>query len=203
MNENVIDSTRILLTEQQFTELSRQNYSKMLLSTSFWNQCKGNNILIFQMDTCLNRNLFRKTPQILDNFLKWDYIGAPWSNKRTPRSLLNSKKRVYIGNGGLSLRRKSTMIHVCDILQKRYSRKLLSKNYNEDLVISSILQTFPFINTAKIPDQNIAKQFSVETMYQSGVIGVHKPWEYLNKVDFSKLSREIPEIVELFQGKFY
>ena len=74
--------------------LTREEYSIMLLNSSFWRRFYGEKLLIFQEDTIIFRKLDQK-------FLEYDYIGAPLED-------------YSIGNGGLSLRSKSVMIKICE-----------------------------------------------------------------------------------------
>ena len=71
----------------------RQTHTKILKTTDFWKKSKGEKILIFQNDSMLLKSG-------IEEFLKWDYIGAPW---KTP------KEGCLVGNGGLSLRTKAVL----------------------------------------------------------------------------------------------
>jgi hypothetical protein len=74
-----------------------------------------------------------------------------------------------IGNGGLSLRRKSKMIEI--INNCKYDNK------PEDIYFSL---SCPNIYR-NIPSFEDAKKFSVETVYNDISFGVHKPWIHLKK----------------------
>jgi hypothetical protein len=70
-------------------------------------QVPAEHVLIFQTDTFLLNDT-------LDAWTQWDYVGAPWGGpfSETPWMMRNLLHRV--GNGGLSLRRKSAMLKCID-----------------------------------------------------------------------------------------
>ena len=82
--------------------LTQSEYSELLTTSYFWNLLKGEKILIYQEDSILFKNN-------IQDFLKYDFIGAPF-NKRSDDTL-NS-----VGNGGLSLRSKSKMLEVINLI---------------------------------------------------------------------------------------
>ena len=68
------------------------DYNKLLLSVGFWEQLLPyERVLIFQSDSELLRTG-------VEEFLEWDYVGAPWPFK------------MRGGNGGLSIRNPQAMI---------------------------------------------------------------------------------------------
>jgi hypothetical protein len=152
--------------------LEISSYNKLLKSIEFWTILKNYNCehsLIFQTDTLLLKDN-------LDDFLEYDYIGAPWN----PSLSLTKRKNVYVGNGGLSLRKVSKMI---EYIQSNNS-KILS-NQNEDIFFS--LNYNKILNIAPIV---IAKKFSAETLIdKEGMpLGLHKPYlQYFPKGKLEKL----------------
>ncbi len=92
-------SPNIKLIKLNYKDIDIDLYSKMLMSQDFWKLFYGTKILIWQEDSCI----FQSN---INDFIKWDYIGAPW-----PRN----DNSYGVGNGGLSLRTKSIMI---DIIKK-------------------------------------------------------------------------------------
>ena len=94
-----------------------------------------------------------------DEFLKYDYIGAPWINSPwCPES-------EWVGNGGFSLRSKKLLDIVAEM--------------NSDG--SSLEDSFICIENRKLLEEkglefapvNLAKQFSVENDVYSGQFGYH------------------------------
>lgn len=149
----------ICFTEKE--SITIDEYNQLLYSIGFWNSIPTEKVLIFQTDT------FIRKPNIED-FLKYDYIGAPW------------KYGLYIGNGGLSLRTVSFM-KKCLI-----NYGFLSFNFfNEDTFFSFFIS---FDNDILIPTIDIAKQFSVESVYYNDPMGWHKAYYHLSESDFNSIA---------------
>ena len=172
--------------------LTREEYSIMLLTSSFWKQFYGEKLLIYQEDTII----FKK---IEPKFLQFDYIGAPLENK-------------LVGNGGLSLRSKNIMIKVCEDYFDKYKSKmennvkllnknikilksnkidypripklyffyLVEKNILEDCNITDIMRNY---NIGKIAPFEIAREFSVEKFSHPSPFGGHSFWYCIFKMD--------------------
>ena len=64
-------SPNIHVIKTPYANLNQTTYSTMLASVDFWKMFDGEKILIYQEDSCI----FKTT---IDEFLCWDYIGAPW-----------------------------------------------------------------------------------------------------------------------------
>jgi len=165
--------------------LTREEYSIMLLDSNFWKRFHGEKLLIFQEDTIIFRKLDPK-------FLQYDYIGAPLEN-------------YSIGNGGLSLRNKSIMIEICErffdsekpkferavkFLQK-HKDKLKIKNINlycksellflykveeyilEDCRITEMMRKYKI---GKLPTFELGREFSIEKFNHPRPFGGHAFW---------------------------
>jgi len=162
---------RIQLEHLPIDNLTADKYSNLLVSESFYDKIPTETFLIFQTDTMINE----KEKDKINDFLTYDYVGAPWKSTRS------------VGNGGLSLRKKSKM------LEKIRSCKYEGKE--EDLFFS---------NDACLPlnkpDFEKAKEFSVEQVYYDKPFGVHKAYDTLSKSELSKLEGEITGLEDL---KFY
>ena len=127
-------------------------YNDVLTSLSFWNMFKGEKILIHQEDSFI----FKTN---IDDYLKFDYIGAPWND-----ALLwinNNGIKLGVGNGGFSLRTKQTMIKAItrfprcsnstDFEDVYFSRCI----YNNDLgLLPSISEAASFSSEAIVNDQS-------------------------------------------------
>ena len=159
-NENYIkDITKewnVILHNLNVYDFSLLDYNKLLISIDFWNSIPAENILIFQPDTLLLNDK-------IDEFMKYDYCGAPWD----PKLPFMSDKSV--GNGGLSLRKKSIMIACINNFQPMYVGEY------EDIFFSRHIINKP------IPE--IANMFSIESItHNSDIIpvGLHKTYKYIN-----------------------
>ena len=134
-------------------------YSKVLVSAHFWAMLRAQHVLVFQLDSIL----CSLSPWKVHDFLEYDYIGAPWID------------RFYgmdVGNGGLSLRKVKTMIHIIKTfpLEGRYE--------NEDIYFAQGVydlakqKKFP----VRIPPVHVAAKFSYEAgaLPRVASFGVHK-----------------------------
>jgi hypothetical protein len=110
-------------------------------------------LLVFQPDSIFCAN----APTTLNDFLEYDWIGAPWS-----------KTAQYGGNGGLSLRKVSKIIKVLKREQRRIGDGAL-----EDLWISDRLR---MLEGAKMANATISKTFSVESVWDDAPLGYHVGW---------------------------
>lgn len=136
---------RISLRNLGTHNLSIEDYNRLLTSKSFYESIPTEIILVFQADTMI----FNKNKDAINNFMIYDYVGAPWSE-------------LYLGNGGFSLRRKAKMMEIID--SKPYN------NENEDI--------FFCVNTQiNKPTFEEAKQFSIEKFFSPQSFGCHKPWK--------------------------
>jgi hypothetical protein len=99
-----------------------------------------------------------------DEFLNYDYIGAPW--KFNGPRFRDNKGQSAIGNGGFSLRSKK----ICEYVSQNY----FFINDNEDKYYSNCLECVKpdFI---KYPPVNLALQFAQETLLDKNIkpLGFH------------------------------
>jgi len=123
--------------------------------------------LIFQLDTLISN----KYKDFIYDFIKYDYTGAPWLFDHT------------VGNGGLSLRKKSVIL---DVLDKYNPNK---HNGYEDSYYSTYITNKPTFEEAKL--------FSIETVISDKSFGIHKCWNYLHPPQINEIAKYIPELHEL------
>jgi hypothetical protein len=116
-------------------------------SHGFWEQVKGNKILTFQLDTLLLR--FG-----VDEFLEYDYIGAPWTKPF---------ENKLVGNGGLSIRSKNVMLEISKKHQDYEPRW-------EDIFFVKWINQY-----GKLPNIETAMKFSVENIFHPNPLGIHNP----------------------------
>ena len=159
--------------------LTIKEYNKILYTPLFYRFINTEHFLIFQTDTLISdfhyNNIYK--------FLEYDYVGAPWRHRNN-----------QIGNGGLSFRRKSKML---ELLNNNFSSKVL--NINEDLFFSGSAQNIRNIKINK-PSFELAKEFSIETIYSQNSFGIHKPWRYLNKNKLQLLNKTFPNLNNLINS---
>jgi hypothetical protein len=157
--ENILDTLNISILELdanlndnlQNDDENRQKFSTLFLET-LNKACKNEFILTIQQDSSIIR------PELWNNeFLKYDYIGAPW-----PIEIIQSSDMVAgkikdikntVGNGGFSLRSKKYL---------QLSLKMPFYHKNEDLNLC-IFNYENMINQGiKLSPPSLAIQFSVE-----------------------------------------
>lgn len=200
---------RIFMSSLGVDNITQPQYSKLMLMPYFWENVLGENILIFQTDSILCGSSSKK----IDDFLKFDYVGAPYDDHvvgcfvyrdasgyraiserdiglsdliRTGATEIQNH-RTFVGNGGLSLRKRSKTLDV--LLRFRISGSFLW--FAEDDYYSCIAQD---VRTGMVAaDLESAKTFSVGGIYQSDAFGVHQPWTFLNKQDIDSLANSCQE----------
>ena len=116
------------------------------------------------------------------NYMEYDYVGAPWRNGN-------------VGNGGLSLRRKSKMLEVLD---NCYHMKMYTPTqlWNEDAFFSEKINHVMKLHKPSFED---AKKFSVETVFSDESFGIHCCWKWLNHSELSVVSSYCPNLIELIK----
>ena len=168
--------------------ITRLQYSIMLLDSSFYKLFMGDNLLFYQEDTIIFRNI----PLC---YFKYDFIGAPIPN------IKNSF------NGGFSLRKKEIMIKICEMYFDKLKIKfkkciqfleekdklLLNKNINfkKDtkylflyLIEKSLLEDLLLTRYCnKLPSFNESLKFSVEKFYFNKPIGGHQFWYCVKNIE--------------------
>jgi hypothetical protein len=170
INNNLTQyKNRIKMINLNIDNLSIKEYNNLLLSESLYEKIPTEIFLIFQTDSIICES----NKDDINNFLEYDYVGAPWIGNQE------------VGNGGLSLRRKSKMIE--KIKKCKYSGNA------EDLFFSDN-NCYP-LNKPSIDE---AKNFSIETIYNDKSFGVHKPWLYL-KDDIDNLKKNCKNLDKLIE----
>lgn len=146
IREQLKDWNNVVYTNIGITNIKdRTEHTAILKTTNFWESLNGSKILLFQTDSLILR-------EGIDEFLKYDYVGAPWSKP---------KENVYVGNGGLSLRTKSKMIEI------------LKKHPNDNSTLEDIYFS-KYMKNENIVDYETAKRFCVEDVYFENPMGIHK-----------------------------
>jgi len=171
---------RILpLLNLEVDNLTKNDYNKRLTSATFYEMIPTEIFLIFQTDSMI----LEENKSLLELFLNYDYVGAPWNI-----NLVNSKSetentKIFIGNGGFSLRRKSKMIETC------VKHAHLTIPVHEDIFFAG--QTAVFLNK---PSAEAATFFSVESIFNKAPFGIHAPWNSLSSCELKKLLDIYPDI---------
>jgi len=168
-NEN-INSGKIQLTNMNVVNLTRRQYSDMLTTVKFWNMINGENILIFQTDSCICCNVNDYDLSVYSNY---GFVGAPIHQSSF--------------NGGFSLRKKSLMIAA--IMDNRSKKSTWPEDHFYCVTKKHITKPCSYEDGLK---------FSVEGIYYDKPFGIHNPIRYLNANDWKKLKLSRPEISLVF-----
>ena len=163
-------SKKIKVIKLQYYDMTTSQYSTLLASKEFWQTLNGKKILIYQEDSFIFKPL---SPELIQ---KWDYIGAPW-----PKTQNDTKGLV--GNGGISLRSRSTMIEIIDKISINdtvfnqstinYIKNTKSTVFPEDVYFALNMENFKIGNLA---DWESANEFSSETNYNPESLCGHNFW---------------------------
>jgi len=166
--ENIINElsnyqNRILkIINLNVSNLNYTTYSNVFKNIDFYSNIPTEIFLVFQTDSMI----LSENKELINDFLEYDYVGAPWGHGG-------------VGNGGLSLRKKSKMIEIINY-------KGNTSDY-EDIFFCNYHDLYK-------PTFEKAKQFSVETVFYDKPFGVHNCWKYLNDTDKNQLFEKYNEI---------
>ncbi len=136
-----------------------EDYNNLLTSETFWNMFKGEKILIHQEDSCI----FKSN---ISDFIKFDYIGAPWNTDK--EWVQQSGLKVAAGNGGFSLRTRKLMLHII----QNYPR---GPKDNEDVYFCRMIQDHKL---GVFPTMYEAFDFSSEGVVSENSFGGHCYFNY-------------------------
>jgi hypothetical protein len=156
-------SERITTINLGVPNMTINEYSALMMSKDFLDKIPTEVFLVFQTDSMICPN-FKDN---LEKFIPYDYVGAPWTWKhppwRTPPE--NPTAEDAVGNGGLSLRRKTKML---EILEKCPILKPEPEDTYFALPCSAV--------SIHKPSPELAKEFSMELIFSENSFGVHKSW---------------------------
>ena len=130
-------------------------YSRLIIE-DLHKHFKTSHCLIVQSDSfVVNSDLWK------DEFLKFDYIGAPWSDKIrvSPNLVLNMEKNL-VGNGGFSLRSHK----LAETTAKINFNSLKFPIKSEDVVICHYLYKEMIEKGIRFASPKLAAQFSMENI---------------------------------------
>jgi hypothetical protein len=168
---------RISLVDLKVDNIKWEEYSQLLVKKEFYDNIPTEVFLIFQSDTIICKDYKDK----INKFIKYDYVGAPWAS----HAPLTQEFIHTVGNGGLSLRRKSKMLEIID--------KLEYKGEPEDQFFVRGCKLYNCNN----PSFEEAKEFSVETEMYEAPFGIHKPWPWIAHDKYKLLASKCPGLEEL------
>ena len=164
--------------------ISTQTYSQLMLQIEFYRTFFNyRTILITQLDSIVVNDI---PDFVLNDF---DYVGAAWekpfwifSLKR--RLILTNhwvlrpiSKKIWVGNGGLSIRNVDVTI---EVLSKFYASKKtwdileLNLNLNEDVVLSYLMQKYKKKVPSLLESQSLFREFGSKYIVDcQDILGFH------------------------------
>jgi hypothetical protein len=163
---------RITIYQINVENFKDHEYSNFMVNKQIYNLIPTETFLTFQLDTLISS----KYKDYIYDFIEYDYVGAPWKKHPIPN--------VCVGNGGLSLRKKSAILHAIE--NDTYNIKYVE---NESVYFSFYIKNKPTVEKAKL--------FSTETIFSEKAFGTHNSYKHLSEDELNKISEYIPEIFEL------
>lgn len=159
LHGEVLDNVNFIRVGRTHFDPFPEKYNTYFTSEELWNSINAEHILIFQTDSYMRKPL---EPEEL--YLQYDYIGAPWFKE--------FKENISIGgNGGFSLRTKSSHLNVI----KNYPYSIKDGYIAEDEYFSKYIHE----SGGKVCPRELSRKFSVEGVYYFDPIAVHKFWSHI------------------------
>jgi len=188
-NKLSVYKNRISLKSLNKDNISWEEYSLLLATPPLYDLIPTELFLIFQTDSMV----IPRNKNNINDFIKYDYSGGPW---KMPDNSEWGFVNGHVGNGGLSLRRKSKMLEIINTCP--YKGYDLAKKNTEDIYFSLLC---PKVKTNK-PSFEKAKKFASDSILDKNSFGIHKCWQYHSIEDVLKIFPEAKELYEL-QGVEY
>ena len=172
--------------------LTIRQYNYLMTRPELWRSIHAENVLVFQTDSVL----FSESKVNIEDYYKYDYVGAPWGKMyryyiRNAFLFRALDKHTWTGNGGLSLRKRTTMAEVT------HRFPYLSIPYvAEDVYFSNALDSMDDI---KLPERvNAAKLFFESIQSDEIPFGAHR---FIPDKFKSQIKPEEMAILEKYVGK--
>ena len=169
------------------SKMTLKDYSSIFYNESFYDLIPTETFLVFQTDSII----LRENREKINDFLKYDYVGAPWPHT------MGNLGYMKVGNGGLSLRKKSKMLELLQYKQygmDENSIQIYGKYIAEDQFFCGY-----YIKEVKLykPYWEKAKEFSIEAVFYEKPFGIHACWKGLSDKEMEILIKLYPDINKL------
>jgi hypothetical protein len=171
-----------------------RQYNYLMTHPQLWQNLSGRHVLVFQTDSVL----FSRSRVKIQDFFQYDYVGAPWNRLyryyvRNAFMFRGLDRHSWGGNGGLSLRRRSTMVDITE----RYP--YLSIPYSpEDVYFSNAMGDMAD-DEVTLPDRETSAQLFFETVDTPELpLGCHK---FLPSKHLEHITDDEQAIIERYQMK--
>lgn len=165
---------RISFRDLGVDNLDYDAYQALKTSIDFYKSLPTEICLFMETDSMI----IPRNKNNIYHFLEYDYVGAPWSG-----GINSPESSDGVGNGGLSLRRRSAII--VTLQEHPYT----SKCGPEDCHISKFVTNKPRLDKACA--------FSMESIPCWDSFGLHKPWNYIGMKYILQVVPNIQELIDL------
>lgn len=169
---------------------SKEEYSHFMIKR-LYDYVTTKHVLVIQWDGFV-LNPFNWS----DDFLKFDYIGAPWTHKIC--APMEPGDKYDVGNGGFSLRSRR-------LLRKLASDDSINVYHPEDLVICRTFGEYLKRSGFKFGNKEIASSFSIEHGKWKNQFGFHdadiSDWDIRKFTDRKKHQKYIQHFFEIFSDE--
>tara|TARA_Y100000816_G_C26069844_1_gene562621 strand:- start:812 stop:1519 length:708 start_codon:yes stop_codon:yes gene_type:complete len=158
--KNIFDSIEYI----QIPDIDLKGYNKLILN-ELYNYFNTSHCLVVQSDA------FVINPEIwTDEFLNYDYIGAPWTKNISPNNNISiDLKKNRVGNGGFSLRSKK----LTNITKDYEYSNLKFPVDQEDVIICHYLFEELIKENISFAPIDLAAKFSVEHPQTNSEYGIN------------------------------
>jgi hypothetical protein len=154
-------------------------YNQVLKSKAFWNTLECDKCIIVQDDG------FLMDGKYVDDYLRYDYVGAPWANAKDNEYIKKHVNPGLVGNGGFSIRDIGVTKRIC----KTYIDDKNSLFYNN---LNEIPEDVYFVkhmvsSGANVAPFDVARKFAIEQVLSANPVGFHKFWIYHQPIESVKI----------------
>ncbi len=154
-------------------------YNQVLKDSGFWKKLEWDKCIIVQDDGILMDGKF------IDEYLKYDYVGAPWADAKDNEYIKKNINPGLVGNGGFSIRDVEKMKHICETYIDE-KNNLFYHNLNEIPEDVYFVKHLIQMN-ANVAPFDVARKFAVEQVLSVNPVGFHKFWMYNLPIETVKI----------------
>lgn len=145
-------------------------YNQVLKNENFWGTLNCEKCIVVQDDGFLINGKY------IDEYLQYDYIGAPWADAKDNEYIKKHINPALVGNGGFSIRNVEKMKYICRTFTDE-KNSLFYHNLNE------IPEDVYFVKHlvqmgANVAPFDVARKFAIEQVLSVNPVGFHKFWMY-------------------------
>lgn len=166
------EKNRTTIIKLDLNHIDIKTYNKLLISNDFYKNIHTEIFLIFQLDSLLSDIYYK----YIYYFMKYDYIGSPFYYNNN----------IYVGCGGLSIRKKTKMLEIINNIDYY--------NKNNDLPEDVFFCDYHSINKAPVDE---ALLFCSGGYFHPYSVGMHQTFRYITEEQMQIIEKHIPKIREL------